>query len=119
MFEELKKVSKESEEMAAKLRKTAQDMVAPAIKKAFLELVADVPSVEAIRWAQYIPGFNDGDACVFSVSDVYVKITGYDKDDEGDGFVYIGNSVKNFLGEHDFESLRSLTDEIRPLNEDM
>lgn len=47
------------------------------------------PDVEAIRWRQYTPYFNDGDVCEFGVQDVYVRTA--DTDPEGgdyeDGFV--------------------------------
>ena len=33
------------------------------------------PEVEAIRWTQYTPYFNDGDACVFSVNDFTYRTT--------------------------------------------
>jgi hypothetical protein len=37
-----------------------------AIKKLFV----DIPDLYAIRWTQYTPYFNDGDACIFGVGDV-------------------------------------------------
>ncbi|MGW4240884.1 hypothetical protein [Nocardia sp. NPDC004722] len=43
--------------------------------------------VEAIRWHQYTPYFNDGDACEFGFGDVLVKWVGQDNGgDYGDGF---------------------------------
>jgi hypothetical protein len=36
--------------------------------KSFFELN---PGINALRWTQYTPYFNDGDACVFGVNDVY------------------------------------------------
>lgn len=46
-------------------------------------------SVKEVRWQQYTPHFNDGDACVFSVYDAYVKTTfsGEDEGDYEDGFL--------------------------------
>lgn len=37
------------------------------------ELVA-LPHVEAVRWEQYTPYFNDGEACVFNIYDVAVRL---------------------------------------------
>lgn len=47
------------------------------------------PEVEAVRWHQYTPGFNDGDPCVFSTGEFGVKLTGGDEDggDYDDGFL--------------------------------
>jgi hypothetical protein len=45
--------------------------------KAFFEAH---PNVDAVRWTQYAPSFNDGDPCVFSVHDPEVR---YVTDAEG------------------------------------
>lgn len=43
----------------------------------FVELMQPIfekfPEIEAVRWNQYVPGFNDGDPCVFSVSEPEVS----------------------------------------------
>lgn len=45
--------------------------------------------IEAIRWRQYTPYFNDGDACEFGIHDIEVKPVGSDPDagDYSDGFI--------------------------------
>ena len=58
----------------------------------FLELldaVLDCPNVEAVRWYQYTPYFNDGDACIFHTGECYVKLVDGDPEagDYEDGFV--------------------------------
>lgn len=35
----------------------------------FKKLFEDVPELESLKWTQYTPHFNDGDACVFGVHD--------------------------------------------------
>jgi hypothetical protein len=54
-----------------------------------LQPLLEHPSVEAIRWRQYTPYFNDGDPCTFGVGEISVRITGTDEDagDGEDGFV--------------------------------
>ena len=49
-----------------------------------------------VKWTQYIPGFNDGDPCVFSLGEVLVRyndIPGEDDEhpegDNEDGWVYV------------------------------
>jgi hypothetical protein len=68
------------------LRRIAKDQGEAAVK----ELVAPLFEfpVEAVRWTQYTPYFNDGDPCEFGVHEPYVKITGLDDEgDYGDGFI--------------------------------
>lgn len=38
-------------------------------------IINSAPGVEAIRWQQWIPGFNDGDACEFTVGELEVKFS--------------------------------------------
>jgi hypothetical protein len=42
---------------------------------AALDTLLDTPGVKAVRWRQYTPYFNDGDACVFSINEAYVKFS--------------------------------------------
>lgn len=41
--------------------------------------------VEAVRWHQYTPYFNDGDACVFNVYGLTVKLDIFDDDEDEEG----------------------------------
>jgi hypothetical protein len=74
----------EMKAMRIKVAETGKAAVSKAIK-AFL---AGHPEVESIRWRQYTPYFNDGDACEFSVRGIYVKLVGADEDggDYEDGY---------------------------------
>ena len=49
------------------------------VEDSFKLLFENYPDVEAVRWTQYTPYFNDGDTCTFSVHDGYVKLK-----DQGD-----------------------------------
>lgn len=55
-----------------------------------LRALLERDDVEAIRWTQYVPYFNDGDICEFGVGDVYIKLKGVAEDggDYEDGFLY-------------------------------
>ncbi len=58
----------------------------------FLELLDAVlgqPGVESVKWNQYTPYFNDGDACTFGVGEMYVKLVGIDEEvgDYDDGYL--------------------------------
>lgn len=53
-----------------------------------LDAVLAVEGVEAVRWEQYTPYFNDGEACEFTIYELGVKFTGDDESgDYGDGFL--------------------------------
>jgi hypothetical protein len=74
--------------------KAAKEVYVEAGRKAFRpavdEFLAAHPEVEAVRWTQYTPYFDDGDPCVFSVNDPEVRLAGGteatpdDEDDEDD-----------------------------------
>jgi hypothetical protein len=62
------KIKKELEEKLQELG--TQGVVVPF----FTELFQKYPIVSAIRWTQYAPHFNDGDACTFSVHDPAARV---------------------------------------------
>jgi len=41
------------------------------LKVSLREIFVDYPLIKGIKWAQYTPYFNDGDACVFSINVIY------------------------------------------------
>lgn len=46
-----------------------------------LNTLLNTEGVEFVKWAQYTPYFNDGDACVFSAGELSVRLAGaFDKD---------------------------------------
>lgn len=64
-------------------------------KKAFTSLTAKFfetyPEVKTIYWGQYIPGFNDGDPCEFTLTDINFTSAEYE---EVDG-PYFGDETEN------------------------
>lgn len=55
-----------------------------------IDALLALPGVEAIRWRQYTPFFNDGEQCVFSVDDWFVKLSGMSSEESecGDGLYW-------------------------------
>jgi hypothetical protein len=49
-----------------------------------LQAVLDDPTVTEFGWRQYTPYFNDGDACVFGASQVWVRTDADADTDQGD-----------------------------------
>lgn len=69
---------KQMEEAAAVVEKVAAEMREKgraALEPAFMQFFADNPDVQAIRWQQYTPYFNDGEECVFKVREICVQFT--------------------------------------------
>lgn len=70
------------------LKKEFVTKATSGFKEALKELFAEVPTLKALKWNQYTPYFNDGDACTFRVGEVYFKLddTAEDAGDYEDGF---------------------------------
>jgi hypothetical protein len=63
----------QTKDMKAKKSELAKTLLADAAKKIF----SDHPELEAFKWTQYTPYFNDGDECTFSRHDDYeLKLKG-------------------------------------------
>lgn len=56
----------------------------PAILIDALNQVLEHPLAEYVKWNQYTPYFNDGDACEFSIHEARVKVEGIDEDGDYD-----------------------------------
>lgn len=65
MFDQIRAKTAALNEQIAALRKEAADQIKPLLQ----EFMKDHPQVKQVKWAQYTPHFNDGDACVFGVSE--------------------------------------------------
>lgn len=99
------------EELAAEANKIVCEVF-----DAFFEKAGE--KVEAVRWTQYTPYFNDGDTCTFNVYDACFKFKEGDEEagEDGDGFVdaygddfeklakgvkTVINELQAFLGENE------------------
>jgi hypothetical protein len=72
MFEAVEALAKRYEEMKSQLGSEGQESV-KAMFRVFFETHSDV---EAVRWTQYTPHFNDGDPCTFSVCEAQMRFKG-------------------------------------------
>lgn len=72
MNESLEKIKQAKKDYQEQMKKEGES----AIKLALKDFLANNPEVEILRWAQYTPYFNDGDPCIFGVSEVCVKLKG-------------------------------------------
>lgn len=81
------------------------------MKEAFRDFLGKYDEiVENIFWTQYTPHFNDGEACEFSVNDVFILL----KDDE-DACDYEGSSL---YSQDDVESLKNKIADIEEWEKD-
>lgn len=78
----------------------------PAIVELFKELFEKHPNVRAARWTQYIPGFNDGDPCEFSVGEVSVQLEAPSAEDVEEDF-----DEDSFVDTYEIDD-SSLTDDM-------
>lgn len=68
----------------AELDRMIQEFGEQAIKEYLREFWEKNPTIKSIKWQQYTPYFNDGDACEFSVYEVGGFIEGLSEPDDGD-----------------------------------
>lgn len=81
-----------------------------ALSEEFKKVFEAHQDLVAIRWRQYTPYFNDGDACRFSVHDFDMRLTSTPEDagDEEDGFEYTWTVEDNEQNAAVAEAVRSL-----------
>lgn len=88
------------------------------LKIGFKDFLTKNSVVKALRWTQYTPGFNDGDACEFTVSDlqVFFEDPKDDSDDEGiDLYSIKGNLKKYNLDAETFKVLEAIGDSLNDM----
>lgn len=72
-----------------------------------LDRLLDIPEVEAVRWDQYTPYWNDGEPCVFSTGNLLIKIEVAEESDEDDYEEYSDGFRSNYsldLGKYSYSS---------------
>lgn len=80
-----------------------------------LDAVLAVPGVEAVRWAQGVPAFNDGDPCVFGIHrDFSVKLA--DRQDQDPEELEHQDDDGVFLSIYDLESDHPAHDPLQELD---
>lgn len=77
MLEKFKEVAERNSEQIKKLREESAALVKPLLQ----QFITDFPEVRQVRWTQYSPYFNDGEACVFSLHTFGFYFEGDDLDD--------------------------------------
>lgn len=91
---------KQAMEKVQEARKQATEQAKATLGPALQQFLKDNPEVKSIVWTQYTPYFNDGDPCVFGISEVYFLKTEIEEFDyneivEGDE----GNTISTYRNE--------------------
>ena len=83
----------------------------PNVLRDALDSLFELPNVKSVRWEQYTPYFNDGDACEFNIYDAKILVSGAAEDagDYEDGYMdtYDFKYRADTLG--DIDNLEELT----------
>lgn len=68
-----------------------------------LQAVLDDPLIVELGWRQYTPYFNDGDPCIFSATDIWVRTVNEVKKLPEDGLYYVGDDKDDYSGMYDLD----------------
>jgi hypothetical protein len=86
MAKKLKNIQKQFEELHKQMKKEGLN----AFKEAAKEVLDKHPTVEAFKWNQYTPGWNDGSPCTFHVNWDSITAKPFNPP-EGDAYTFDGS----------------------------
>lgn len=105
---------KEIEKTINAAKKEAKEAFSTELKELFVRY----PDIKIIRWTQYIPSFNDGDACEFSIGEIivsnYEDVSEYgewegEESEPSDLVAYVSNkdvdAITSFINSHAGEEI--------------
>jgi hypothetical protein len=92
MLEKFKEVAEKNNEQIKKLQQESAALVKPLLQS----FVKEHPQVKQVKWVQYTPYFNDGEACEFGVHSFGFYFDGDDLDDSRYEFELYGEYDKYF-----------------------
>ena len=81
-----------------------------------LDVLLNIEGVHSVSWHQYTPYFNDGDPCLFSVGEIYVKMIDGDEEagDYEDGYLDTSDMVTYPAGYRNPPTINSGFEELYP-----
>lgn len=114
-IEKLNEIAAEIDASKKKLAAFAQTEGKSAIGAAFAKCFEPPTNLVRIEWTQYVPGFNDGDACLFTVSEpeLFADVDGEEK--EFDSYSLDDADAKAAIGQKSldaFDAAWSIPEEI-------
>jgi len=99
-FEELQKAREELEEKTKVLLDDMKEKVKEYLVDHFKPLFEKYPQVKALKWTQYTPYFNDGDACTFRSNHDYCDFIGENGYSYDDGEFDLDNKIVKEFYDH-------------------
>lgn len=111
--------------MKDEMEKTAKAEAKKHIKSAVKAFFDEFPNVSKLKWSQYTPYFNDGDACVFGVNSVQAVLkaeAGGEEEESEDGndswhFSYTAEKDNNGLTAEQKKEYRRLSKALKEFDE--
>jgi hypothetical protein len=94
-------------ELNQKMKEKSKELMKEAFRD-FLEKYSEV--VENVYWTQYTPYFNDGEACEFSVHDLFINLKG-----DEDACEYEGSTISDA---EDVETIKGVIADIEAWEKD-
>lgn len=94
-------------EAKAELDKKIKQFGEQALKAFFKDYFEAHPEIYGVKWEQYTPYFNDGEACIFGLGSVYLYPT---KESFDSGETYDGEGVIDSYNEEPQTSLSEIED---------
>lgn len=89
------------------------------MKKAFKEFFTEHPEIKGIRWTQYVPTFNDGEPCEFTMGEFSYLIDGikskYADEDNDTGVDEDGFIECFYIKDEDMKKYKYLDDFVNAL----
>ena len=76
----LDEIRKRKAELTAQIEREGR----AALQAAFRTFFDAHPTIQAVRWRQYTPYFNDGEPCTFGLGELTYRVAGQTEDDGGD-----------------------------------
>ena len=90
-------------------RKAFQEKAKAALKDEFRKFFDAHPEVATIKWTQYTPYFNDGEACTFSVhTPAFYGPGDHSEDDDAECYLYDGYEYSSSKAPADARQLAGL-----------
>jgi hypothetical protein len=86
-LQDIENAKKEIEQLQKELNEKSRKI----LEESLTNFLKEVPEIYMISWCQYIPGFNDGDACSFTLTEISF-FTDIDKNNYKDEDSYDGQN---------------------------
>ncbi len=110
MIDTLKSLAHEQKNLSEKFKTQGENLV----RHAFTEFFKKYPEVQAVKWVQYTPFFNDGEPCIFRMGEFEVLLTDAGSDDEYVSTYSLNEPIKSDIEELE-KQIQSIDDHLEAI----